>query len=253
VNVEFQKIGLRGVSLISASGDSGANGRTDGDCSLAQRLRPPFPASSPYVTAVGATQLNNPVYNLPNSPPACTTSGYPCPSGGTEVAVSYDVSGFTSGGGFSDLAPTPAWQKAAIQAYFTSGVQLPPTSYYNQTGRGFPDVAAIGHNTLIYQGGIQPVGGTSASAPIVASIISLLNEASVKKSGKPLGFLNPFLYAAAAADPSTFHDITVGDNKCTEQGCFAACQGYYAYKGWDPVTGLGSLNYARLLNYIQTH
>jgi len=252
VNTEFQKIGLRGVSLLSASGDSGANGRTDGDCT-ANRLRPPFPASSPYITSVGATQLNNPVFNLPNPPPACAASGLQCASGGTEVAVSYDISGFASGGGFSDLAAQPSYQATAVQNYFSSGVVLPPNSYWNQTGRGFPDIAAIGHNTLISQGGfITPVGGTSASAPIVASLISLLNEDVITKTGKPLGFLNPFLYQAQAADPTNFQDITVGDNKCTEDGCSAGCQGFLAYKGWDPVTGLGSPNYARLLNYVQT-
>jgi subtilase family serine protease len=57
VNVEFQKIGLRGTSLISASGDSGANGRTDPDCTESH-LNPPYPAASPYITSVGATQID---------------------------------------------------------------------------------------------------------------------------------------------------------------------------------------------------
>ncbi len=60
VNAEFQKIGLRGVSIFVASGDSGANGRTDGDCS-GPTLLPDYPASSPYITSVGATEVHNPV------------------------------------------------------------------------------------------------------------------------------------------------------------------------------------------------
>merc|ERR1712048_1279760 len=52
VNTEFQKIGLRGVSLMAASGDSGANGRTDGECT-GTVLHSSFPGSSPYITAVG--------------------------------------------------------------------------------------------------------------------------------------------------------------------------------------------------------
>jgi len=47
-----------------------------------------------------------------------------------------------------------------------------------------------------------------------------------------------------------FNDITKGDNICTESGCTASCTGYYATKGWDPVTGVGSPNYPNLLNAI---
>merc|ERR1711982_66964 len=71
VNTEFQKIGLRGVSLLAASGDSGANGRTDGECT-GTVLHASFPGSSPYITAVGATQLQDPVYDFPSMPAACT-------------------------------------------------------------------------------------------------------------------------------------------------------------------------------------
>jgi len=65
-----------------------------------------------------------------------------------------------------------------------------------------------------------------------------------------LGFLNPIIYQAFADDPTIFHDITIGDNKCTEDGCGAACKGFLAYKGWDPVTGVGSPNFAKLLDYV---
>jgi len=80
-----------------------------------------------------------------------------------------------------------------------------------------------------------------------------LNEIALKKSGKPLGFLNPLLYQAFAADPTIYHDITVGDNKCTEQGCGATCQGFLCAPGWDPVTGLGSPNFLKLSNYVTSH
>merc|ERR1711862_733810 len=62
-----KKLGLRGVSLMAASGDSGANGRTDGECT-GTVLHSSFPGSSPYITAVGATQLQDPVYDLPSTP-----------------------------------------------------------------------------------------------------------------------------------------------------------------------------------------
>merc|ERR1712046_207035 len=74
VNAEFQKIGLRGVSIFVSSGDNGANGASDTLCTD-KKLHADFPASSPYVTAVGATMLSNPEFKLKNPPPACSAQG----------------------------------------------------------------------------------------------------------------------------------------------------------------------------------
>jgi len=250
VNTELKKIALRGVSILASSGDSGANGRTDSDCSV-QHLRAAFPSSSPYITSVGATELTK-TSPLSNPPPICASAGLDCVETGYEQAVSFAISNFASGGGFSDIAPQPDYQKAAVTKYLKSNVKLPSLGYFNASGRGAPDVAAIGHNLIINDGGqVQPVGGTSASSPIFASVIALLNVASIEKTGKPLGFLNPFLYKMAADEPSTFHDVTEGDNKCTESGCGASCQGYEAYAGWDPVTGLGTPNFEKMLAYVK--
>merc|ERR1712066_695373 len=124
-------------------------------------------------------------------------SGYKCASGGLEEAVSSQVAGFTSGGGFSTYIPRPSYQKSAVQDYLSSGVALPPSSYFNSSNRGYPDVAALGNNFAVYlseYGGWTTVGGTSASSPTFAAIAGYLNSASVKKTQKPLGFLNPLLY-----------------------------------------------------------
>jgi subtilase family serine protease len=233
VNTEFQKIGLRGVSIIVSSGDSGAHTRTDYYCN-APTLRVEFPAGSPYVTAVGATQLVNSA-PLVSPPTLCTESGLSCAASGQEQAVSYSVAGFASGGGFSEVAARPSYQTAAVTKYFSSGVALPPSSFYNPNNRGGPDVAAVGHNNLIYNGGyIEPVGGTSASSPIFAAIVALLNQANLAQTGSTLGFLNPLLYYMADQQPNTFTDVTVGDNICTEAGCSATCTGWRATTGWDP-------------------
>merc|ERR1711862_624273 len=95
-NTEFQKIGLRGVSLFVASGDSGANGRSDGECT-GNKLHASFPASSPYVTAVGATMLRNSKFELKSPPAACSSQGstFACASAGQPVAVSVHTAGFT--------------------------------------------------------------------------------------------------------------------------------------------------------------
>jgi tripeptidyl-peptidase-1 len=251
VNTEFQKIGMRGVSIFSASGDSGANGRTDPYCSQ-NHLNPDYPGASPFVTAVGATQITDASgqSNLPNPPSGCTNRH--CASSGTETAVSFAQANFASGGGFSVVADTPDYQTAAVAAYLKSGVKLPPASYYNGQGRGYPDVAAFGSAVLIFDGAIDTVGGTSASCPIFAGLWSLLNDYAITKTGKPLGFANPLIYQMAAAHPAAFHDVTVGDNICTEGGCSSSCKGFYCTTGWDPVTGWGTPNYGEMLTYIQS-
>jgi len=252
VNTEFQKIGTRGVSIFVSSGDSGANGRTDPDCSLSY-LKPDYPGCSPYITSVGATQLDKPVFKVPNPPPICSGHGYSCASGGTEVAVSFDHANFASGGGFSNYSPMPDYQSSVVSAYLMSGVKLPPASYFNASNRAYPDVAAIGSDVIIYQSGLLDVGGTSCSSPAFAAIAALLNHYAKAKDNKPLGFLNPFLYQMAATDATTFHDITVGDNLCTEDGCSSSCKGFLCTKGWDPVTGLGTPNVQNMINYVQNH
>jgi subtilase family serine protease len=108
VNAEFMKIGARGLTLLVASGDSGTNGRTDPNC-VDPYLKPDFPACSPYVTSVGGTEAVNPQTNLPNPPPACN-QGFQCISQCDEQAVSYAVSNFASGGGFSIYRGTAPWK-----------------------------------------------------------------------------------------------------------------------------------------------
>jgi tripeptidyl-peptidase-1 len=241
-NTNFQKIGLRGTSVMVASGDSGVYGRTDEGCS-GKQFRPDFPACSPFVTSVGGTYDTNPKY-LPaggSTPAMCAGA---CVSGGTEVAVSFQANYYTSGGGFSNFSPMPVWQTDAVKQYLTSGVVLPPATFYNATNRAFPDVSAQGYNIAIYNDArvVDLVSGTSAASPAFSGIVSMMNDASLVKTGKPLGFLNPLLYSMQ----STFNDVTSGDNRCTEEGCSPSCKGFNAYKGWDPVTGLGTPNFPKM-------
>jgi tripeptidyl-peptidase-1 len=253
VNVEFQKMGLRGITLLAASGDSGANGRTDEDCSETH-FNPAYPAASPFVTAVGATTLVDAVTNLQNLPPVCQGAIlWWCASNGTEQAVSYSVSGFTSGGGFSNVAPMPDYQKSAVQAYLnTDAGKKAPASYFNANNRAYPDIAAVGDRILMwYAGADTSVGGTSASSPIFAGVFSLLNSYTLQKTGKTLGPVNQLIYKMAVEAPAAFTDVTVGDNSCTEDGCGSGCQGYYCAQGWDAVTGWGTPQYNEMLAYVQ--
>lgn len=256
VNTEFQKIALRGISVLVASGDSGANGRTNGFCdySTSAILRPDFPASSPWVTSVGGTELVN-MTPLENPPAICTGLSLQCAGTGTEVAVSISRSYFASGGGFSWYAEQPIWQADVVNAYLaqnaTSGA-LPPSTFFNGAGRAFPDVSAMGHNFLMDIYGIsEGVGGTSVASPLLGGFVSLLNQVSIKMTGTTLGFINPFLYQMYADEPSIFNDVVVGDNICTEYGCQPSCQGFKAATGWDAVTGLGSMRYKATERYVK--
>ena len=81
----------------------------------------------------------------------------------------------------------------------------------------------------------RQVGGTSASSPTFAGLVSLLNEARLA-AGKPeMGFLNPFLYA----NPAAFTDIVNGTN-AHPRGQGMVPYGFAAARGWDPATGLGT-------------
>jgi tripeptidyl-peptidase I len=215
-NQLYAKAGARGVTMVTASGDSGSHGRTDPGCTDPV-TRIDFPSSSPYMLSVGATELSNGQTGAFGKAPICSST-LQCATAGYEVVASHKtMSFFSSGGGFSNVAPTPAWQAAVVANYLKNTSALPPTGDFNATGRGSPDVAALGHNYYIELGGaVSSVDGTSAATPVIAGLLANLNAWRLA-NGKPvLGFVNPLLYSIAAADPLAFNDVVQGDNQCTE-------------------------------------
>jgi tripeptidyl-peptidase I len=97
---------------------------------------------------------------------------------------------FTSGGGFSNYFPRPAYQEAAVTKYLAYlGDEY--AGLYNTSGRGIPDIAAQSQNfSTIWNGTVQPVDGTSAATPLAASIFVLVNDALIAAGKPPMGFLN---------------------------------------------------------------
>lgn len=81
------------------------------------------------------------------------------------------------------------------------------------------------------------IDGTSASSPVVAGLVGLLN-AHRQRAGRPnVGFFNPLLYQVwAETNGSAFNDIIEGSNRCTEGGCICKT-GFNAVQGWDASTG----------------
>ena len=168
-----------------------------------------YPASDPYVTAVGGTSISN-------------VSG----TSFTEFTWPF------SGGGISDFFrppdfPLPPWQSFA---------RVPASVNDGRNGRGVPDIAgnADGHSGyIIYLSGdpsFGAFGGTSASTPLYAALVALLNAGL----GENLGYLNPMLYALPSF---VFRDIADG-----QSNSYLGSPGYVSGPGWDACTGLGVVN-----------
>ena len=225
---EYLKLGLQGTTFVFSSGDYGVAGNggacisemgtfNDGSSGM---FNPAFPSTCPYITSVGATQIR-PGASVVEPEQACETVIY-------------------SGGGFSNVFTLPDYQSTAVKSWFTN---FPPTynaAQFNdtQTSRGYPDISANGANYVIaVNGAFSLVYGTSAASPVVGSIITLINEARFAIGKGSVGFINPTLYA----HPEDLNDITTGGNR----GC--GTPGFSAARGWDPVTGLGTPNFPRLL------
>ncbi|KAH9025404.1 subtilisin-like protein, partial [Lactarius pseudohatsudake] len=175
----YAQLGARGVSVLYPTGDDGV-GENCEDESGNVRFVAGFPASCPYLTAVGGTTGYDP-----------------------EVAAPL------SGGGFSEYFPRPVYQDVAVSAFLErQGVQY--AGLYNPEGRGIPDIAAQALKLSIFleDSGVI-VEGTSCSAPTVAGVISLLNDYRITNGRPPLGFLNIRLYDDGFAG---LNDITSGSN-----------------------------------------
>lgn len=226
--MEYLKLGLAGTTVIYASGDQGVAGTQNKCIDLKNRkytngtdgaFNPPFPASCPFVTSVGATQIR-PDATVFDEEIACETKIF-------------------SGGGFSNLFALPDYQASAVKSWFSNHPPPYGADRFNnsQTTRGIPDISANGaKHTVIVNGKSLLSHGTSLAVPVVASIFTLINEARLSRGKSSVGFVNPVLYA----HPEALNDIKSGNNP----GC--GTPGFEAVEGWDPVTGLGTPRFPQL-------
>jgi subtilase family serine protease len=199
----------QGMSHFVASGDSGAF-----TCGEDQGPAGSFPATLPTVTTVGGTTVFESVQGIYFKERAW---GSPLDQSGT-------------GGGPSQFYPVPAYQKNVVQAAGQGLRQVPDVSADGDPATGFH---------IVFGGKDGQVGGTSASTPLWAATVALINQDLKKKGMRQVGFANPALYwmgANQATFPAKpFHDITTGNNLMFDAGT-----------GWDFATGWGSMDGAAL-------
>src|SRR5258708_1514449 len=189
INDSLKAAALLGVTICVAAGDDGSDDQVgDGHAHV------DFPSSSPYVLAVGGTTLKK------STAGAITETAWKDGDG-----VRQDNGGRTRVG-VSTRLPRAEWQTVRIGSVNPGAID----------GRIGPDVAADASANTGYwvvvdgQGGAS--GGTSASAPLWASLIARLNASL----GTPVGYLNPLLFQQGAdgktIGASGFRDIVSGDN-----------------------------------------
>ncbi|PCE30674.1 hypothetical protein BZL54_20095 [Burkholderia ubonensis subsp. mesacidophila] len=204
----FEDAGTNKITVLVSSGDSGAR------IASPTQAQTSYPASDPSVSACGGTTIGN-------------VNG-----ASFEEWVWNDVGAAgpgATGGGVSARFPIPAFQ---------SDVALPKRVGTGQAGRGVPDIAGnasenSGYLQVINGGPPQPVGGTSAVAPLYAGLIARINA----NNGFPAGSLNAILYSLPA---STFR--VVGGAPGPVNNNFGEVKGYPVAPGWDACTGLGSVD-----------
>ncbi|OQS02453.1 tripeptidyl-peptidase [Thraustotheca clavata] len=248
----LMKLGTRGISVIMSSGDDGVAGQRPGlekvsttdKANWCKVSGPQWPTSSPFLTSVGATMYMR----------KTQSSGYFFTN--EEVVCSSDLGGLiTSGGGFSNKYARPSYQDTAVGRYLVSPTAPSSTNgYYNASGRAYPDVTAFGANfKVVIHGTTSLISGTSASAPVFAGILTLINDMRLNAGKPPLGFVNPLLYKSHAENPLAFNDIIVGNNAAGMGSSKPVCdQSFHATRGWDAASGLGSPNFA-ILSELLTH
>jgi subtilase family serine protease len=215
IRAAFSDAAERGVTVLAASGDSGATAPGPDGVTLYTHRAVSWPASDPMVTAVGGTKLTLNQTGMRTAPDAV-----------------WDDSFGASGGGLSEMFSVPSFQ---------AGVESVTGDH-----RGVPDIAmsaAVSGAAWTYESfeGTKNAwnlfGGTSEAAPLFAGIVALADQVA----GHPLGDINPALYALGAEnDPAQtgIVSVTQGDNS------YAGVTGYKAGSGYTLTDGWGTVNAA---------
>jgi len=201
-----------GTTVVAASGDAGTSACGAGVAEESGAPAVAYPASSPWVTAVGGTRLGLKPDNTRraervwNDLPYVGDVAPPAPAGG---------------GGPSAVFDRPWWQQGATP---TGPRAVPDLSVLGAIRPGWP----------VYLGGtLYPTGGTGGGASFVAANLAAMSAKQRDRGYPTIGFANAWLYRAATAKKSPYFDITLGTNEVQPVGCCTATRGY------DMASGLG--------------
>lgn len=225
VERELSAMAALGITVVVAAGDTGSSACARGVpasqlTSAEKQPQASWPATSPWVLAVGGTNLTLDASN------AIASSG---PWNDTAYAAPYTATA-GGGGGQSTLNARPWWQTGTA-----SKRRVPDVAAFADASPGYPIICSSGVQKC--GPGTQSVafvGGTSAATPLVAGMIALWNQ-KAKAQGLPRpGFVAPLLYLLSQRSPGAFLDITQGTNALFGGSCCAAGGGY------DMASGLGS-------------
>ncbi|MDQ6835444.1 MAG: S53 family peptidase [Actinomycetota bacterium] len=244
-NTLFQQAAVQGQTIVAAAGDTGSEDCNGATGTPQTQLAVDDPASQPFVTGVGGTQLTS----LGPRPRETVWN-----DGGAGAGV---VFAGAAGGGISSLWTMPTPQRQASASLDVLGADSTGSTCGRRTGycRQVPDVSANADPSTGYEiyyngsgrvadqpSGWQAVGGTSAAAPLWAALLAL-TDASRACASSRVGYALPSLYRAAGSSyGSIFNDVRSGNNDLTgtNGGRFAARVAY------DEASGLGSPNAAAL-------
>jgi kumamolisin len=211
----FVEAASLGLTICVAAGDHGT-ADLDG-LHWDGKIHVDHPSVDDMVLSCGGTQIENGADVAWND----GTAFQNVPGGG----------GWAGGGGISETVDVPAYQ---------AKVKIPVSIVNKKKGRGVPDIAMSATNYFTrVQGQEGPSGGTSAVAPLMASLVALLNQAKKKN----VGFLNPFLYANVSK--GVVKDVIKGTNAIKD-----TVKGYTPRSGWDACTGLGTPDGTKILNNL---
>jgi pro-kumamolisin-like protein len=210
------RLGLAGVASFAAAGDFGST------CNGQPFPGVAWPASSPFLTAVGGTRLALNAANERSEEVVWNDTRW----------TPAEAGGGAGGGGFSAVSKRPPFQ---VQAPFDP--TIPAT-----TRRAVPDVSA--HASIfpgwpvVLAGHWELDGGTSTAAPLLAGAFATLSARQRALGQPPLGPFNGLLYQLQETNSSALYDITAGDNSYDPK-----VPGYSATPGYDLASGLGVPNF----------
>jgi subtilase family serine protease len=242
----YQDAARKGVTVLAASGDSGAADVKFNESTYYLHPVTSWPDSDPLVTGVGGTQLRqsakgawhsvvwNDTYNVPTQQYIFGSKG-PNPLAG--------------GGGKSVVFPRPGYQ-TGVAGVVGGRRGVPDISMSGACNGAVDTYQSFGGQTP----GWYPVCGTSEATPLFSGIVALADQTA----GHRLGLINPYLYQLSASHARGIVDVTKGNDTMsfTQNGHFYTVNGFNALPGYDLASGVGTVNAASFvpeLAYLARH